>query len=104
MIEKVLLEIQNVSKQFGGVQAVQGLKFKVHPNTIHAIIGPNGAGKTTVFNLITGIYRPDNGCIKLRGKPLNGLSPHRIALEGVARAGDTWAQRAGDTGRTGPGG
>lgn len=85
MMGNFLLEIENMSKQFGGVRAVQGLSFRVYPSTIHAIIGPNGAGKTTVFNVITGIYRPDNGCVKLRGKPLEGLSPHRVALEGVAR-------------------
>jgi len=81
----VLLEIQQVSKAFGGVQAVSDVSLTVHPGEIVSVIGPNGAGKTTVLNLINGFYRPDRGRVLLEGIDLTRLSPSRVAALGVAR-------------------
>jgi len=80
-----LLDIQNLSKNFGGVKAVDQLNCAVPKDKIHAIIGPNGAGKTTAFNLITGIYEPDQGDIRFDGERINGWAPHQIARRGIAR-------------------
>ncbi|MCE9592314.1 MAG: ABC transporter ATP-binding protein [Planctomycetes bacterium] len=80
-----LLDISGVSLSFGGVKAVSDFALKLNPGNLQGLIGPNGAGKTTVFNLITGVYRPDAGAIALDGRPLIGLPPHRIAQAGVAR-------------------
>lgn len=80
-----LLELKGVTKQFGGLAAVQNVDLEVYPGEIVSIIGPNGAGKTTVFNLITGIYRPTSGSISLAGKSLVGLSPDRVLTRGIAR-------------------
>jgi branched-chain amino acid transport system ATP-binding protein len=84
-LTKPLLELNAVTKQFGGLKAVEDVAFKVYPGQIVSIIGPNGAGKTTVFNLITGIYRPTSGDIRLAGQSLIGLSPDKIVLRGLAR-------------------
>lgn len=80
-----LLEASNISKSFGGVKAVQDVSFTVQEGSIYSVIGPNGAGKTTLFNLITGIYFPDQGSVHLRGKPIHGVSPTVLATMGVAR-------------------
>ncbi len=80
-----MLELRGVSISFGGVQAVDHVNMDVADGEIAGLIGPNGAGKTTVFNLITGIYAPDSGTIKFRGKAIQGLPPHRITELGVAR-------------------
>ncbi len=80
-----LLSVQKVSKRFGGLQAVQDVSFDVGEGCIKALIGPNGAGKTTLFNLISGVITPDSGSIRFRGKPVEGLKPHRIASLGMAR-------------------
>ena len=80
-----LLELKQVTKNFGGLAAVQSLDLEVNPREIVSIIGPNGAGKTTVFNLITGIYRPTSGSINLAGESLVGLSPDRVLTRGIAR-------------------
>jgi branched-chain amino acid transport system ATP-binding protein len=80
-----LLEIENVSKSFRGLRAVARATFAIERHTIGALIGPNGAGKTTLFNLIAGVYRPDDGQIRLRGRAIGGLPPHRICAAGVAR-------------------
>ena len=85
VIVEPLLELNAVTKQFGGLKAVEDVTFKVYPGQIVSIIGPNGAGKTTVFNLITGIYRPTSGDIRLAGQSLVGLSPDKIVLRGLAR-------------------
>ncbi len=77
--------VDNLSISFGGLKAVRGVSFAVEPNAIFSIIGPNGSGKTTIFNLISGIYRPDRGKVLLSGEDLVGLSPDRIAGKGVAR-------------------
>jgi branched-chain amino acid transport system ATP-binding protein len=81
----VLLEVNGLSKRFGGVQAVRDLHFTVRKGTIKAIIGPNGAGKTTLFNLLSGFLRPDAGSIDFKGEPIHGLPPHRVAARGLSR-------------------
>jgi branched-chain amino acid transport system ATP-binding protein len=84
-----LLELRGVDKSFGGLAVVSDLDLHVDEGEIVSIIGPNGAGKTTVFNLITGIYRPDAGDIVLDGQSLVGLAPHQITRRGVARTFQT---------------
>jgi len=79
------LQIEQVSLSFGGLAAVTDFNLALNPGALHALIGPNGAGKTTVFNLITGVYRPDRGSIRLDRCLLAGLPPFRIAEAGVAR-------------------
>ena len=80
-----LLELSNVTKYFGGLAAVQDVDLKVWPQQIISVIGPNGAGKTTVFNLITGIYRPTSGDIRLADHSLVGLKPDEIVKRGITR-------------------
>jgi branched-chain amino acid transport system ATP-binding protein len=84
-----LLELENVSLAFGGLQVVADLDLAVDRGEIVSVIGPNGAGKTTLFNLITGIYRPDEGDIRLDGASLVGLQPHQITRRGIARTFQT---------------
>jgi branched-chain amino acid transport system ATP-binding protein len=79
------LVIQNLSKRFGGLRAVQDLSFSVKESETVALIGPNGAGKTTSFNLITGFYRPDTGSVSAFGREIVGLRPHDICAHGLAR-------------------
>jgi len=80
-----LLELKNVSKFFGGVQAVNDVSFSIEPEEIVGLIGPNGAGKTTIMNLITGLYPLSQGQIVFNGKIISGLKPHSIAHLGIAR-------------------
>lgn len=80
-----LLELSNVTKHFGGLAAVQDVDLQVWPKQIVSVIGPNGAGKTTVFNLITGIYRPTSGDIRLAGRSLVDLKPNEIVRRGITR-------------------
>ena len=80
-----LLELTGVSKSFGGVHAVSGLSFTVPEGTIVGLIGPNGSGKTTVFNLISGILRPDRGALTLAGESLIDRRPHEICHRGIGR-------------------
>jgi len=84
-----LLELANVSLSFGGLRVVSDLDLEVKELEIVSLIGPNGAGKTTVFNLITGIYEPDDGKILLDGENIAGLQPHVINQRGVARTFQT---------------
>src|SRR6202011_5205179 len=79
------LVIRNLSKRFGGLQAVQDLSFSVNENETVALIGPNGAGKTTSFNLITGYHRPDAGSVSAFGRERVGLRPYDICAHGLAR-------------------
>ena len=79
------LTLENVSMQFGGLHAVQELDMEVPKGAILSLIGPNGAGKTTVFNMVTGVYPPSAGTIRYRGETLNGLSPHLVIAQGIAR-------------------
>src|SRR2546429_8179175 len=80
-----LLKLSHVTKQFGGLTAVQDVDLQIWPREIISVIGPNGAGKTTVFNLITGIYRASSGDIPLADKSLVGLSPDQVLVRGIAR-------------------
>ena len=80
-----LVEIREVSKAFGGVQAVTRVSLDVTKGEIVSVIGPNGAGKTTVLNMISGFYHPDTGRIALEGRDVTDLAPSRIAELGVAR-------------------
>jgi len=80
-----LLEVRNLSKQFGGLWAVRGLDFSLQEGEILGLIGPNGAGKTTLFNLITGFYRPTAGEILFRGENIVGLKPHAVCHRGIVR-------------------
>jgi branched-chain amino acid transport system ATP-binding protein len=79
------LTVSNVSRRFGGVQALNGVSFEAARGRITAVIGPNGAGKTTLFNTISGVLRPDSGTITLDDEAIGGLPPHRIAQRGVSR-------------------
>jgi branched-chain amino acid transport system ATP-binding protein len=81
----VLLRIENCSKHFGGLKAVDEVSFNVEEGQIFGIIGPNGAGKTTLFNTICGNYKPTFGTIVFRGNPIHHLKPHQIAHLGIAR-------------------
>jgi len=84
-----MLEVRSLTKRFGGLVAVNGVSFEVNEGEILGMIGPNGAGKTTVFNMLTGIYRPDEGSIRLDGRELVGLRPHAITALGIARTFQT---------------
>jgi branched-chain amino acid transport system ATP-binding protein len=81
----MMLEINGLTKHFGGIRAVDGVDLSLAEGELAGLIGPNGSGKTTVFNLMTGIYRPDEGSVTLDGRSLVGLPPHRINRLGVAR-------------------
>ena len=81
----IVLETRQVTKKFGGLTAVGELDFKVHKGEISSLIGPNGAGKTTVFNVVTGIYRPDGGNVFFNGRIIDGKKPHEIVTLGIAR-------------------
>jgi branched-chain amino acid transport system permease protein len=83
------LEVTGLTKQFGGVRALQGVSLQARPGRITAIIGPNGSGKTTLLNVISGFYRPDAGTVRLGRDELQRLSPHAIAQRGVARTFQT---------------
>jgi branched-chain amino acid transport system ATP-binding protein len=84
-----LLQLEGVSKAFGGLLCIDRLDLDVREGEIVSVIGPNGAGKTTLFNLITGMYRPDKGDIRLDGESIVGVSPHKITNRGVARTFQT---------------
>jgi branched-chain amino acid transport system ATP-binding protein len=80
-----LLEVDKVSKRFGGVQAIQGVSFTVGAGEILGLIGPNGGGKTTLFNLITGAIPLDEGSVSFEGQTLAGLKPHQTCKAGISR-------------------
>jgi len=86
---QTLLELDQVSKSFGGLQCINKLDLEVREGEIVSVIGPNGAGKTTLFNLVTGMYRPDAGDIRLDGTSIVGLAPHKITNRGIARTFQT---------------
>lgn len=80
-----ILEALGISLSFGGLKAVSDFHLGLGPGDLQGLIGPNGAGKTTVFNLLTGIYRPDRGTIRVSGRSIDGLKPYQIAEAGVCR-------------------
>ncbi len=80
-----LLEVENLTKRFGGLTAVKNVSFKVDEGEIVGLIGPNGAGKTTLFGLISGFLRSDSGTITFKGEDITGLEPHKIVNKGIAR-------------------
>jgi ABC-type branched-subunit amino acid transport system ATPase component len=84
-----MLELKGVSKAFGGLQVISELDLHVDQNEVVSVIGPNGAGKTTLFNLVTGVYDPDEGDILFEGDSIVGLAPNRITRKGVARTFQT---------------
>ena len=79
------LEVTALSKAFGGIHAVDQLSFDIEAAKVQSIIGPNGAGKTTLLNLLTGVYAPSSGSVKLEGRDVTGLAPHALAALGMAR-------------------
>jgi branched-chain amino acid transport system ATP-binding protein len=81
----MILQVQNVSKSFGGLQALANISFDLPEGQILGLIGPNGAGKTTLFNVINGVYQPNGGRVIFRGAPTPGLKPYRLARLGMAR-------------------
>ena len=83
--DMALLEVEGLTRHFGGLRAVCDLSFSVNEGEILGLIGPNGAGKTTVFNLVTGFVRPSAGTIRLDGQSVVGLRPHAVARRGIAR-------------------
>ncbi|MBC8459913.1 MAG: ABC transporter ATP-binding protein [Deltaproteobacteria bacterium] len=80
-----VLQVRNISKAFGGVQAVENVSFTLQKGGIFGVIGPNGSGKTTLVNLITGFVRPDSGEVLFKGKKITGIQPHKIANLGLTR-------------------
>lgn len=81
----ITLEAANVSKRFGGVQALNQVTFSITRGEIYGLIGPNGSGKTTFFNVLTGIYLPDEGGFLFEGESLTGLKPNEVCAKGIAR-------------------
>lgn len=80
-----LLVVDNLTKHFGGLVAVDGLSFHVNDGEILGFIGPNGAGKSTTFNCVTGVYEPDDGRVYYRGEDITDLKPHQVVDRGLAR-------------------
>src|SRR5262245_14373855 len=80
-----ILDVRNCTKKFGGLVAVKNLNMTLGQGSLYGLIGPNGAGKTTVFNLITGVYTPDEGSIELDGRPIHRHKPSTIAKLGMSR-------------------
>lgn len=84
-----LLELRGVQKHFGGLYALSGLDLRVDEGEIVSVIGPNGAGKSTMFNVVTGLYGPDEGDVRFRGDSIVGLAPNRITHLGISRTFQT---------------
>jgi branched-chain amino acid transport system ATP-binding protein len=80
-----ILEVEHVTKRFGGLTALTDVGFSIQKGEIYGLIGPNGAGKTTLFNVLTGLYRQDEGVFRFEGKELKNATPDRIAKLGIAR-------------------
>jgi branched-chain amino acid transport system ATP-binding protein len=80
-----ILDVRNCTKKFGGLVAVKDLNMSLNQGDLYGLIGPNGAGKTTIFNLITGVYKPDEGSIELEGKAIHRQRPSGIAALGISR-------------------
>ena len=82
---ETLLQVDKITKRFGGLVALSDVSFAINRGEIYGLIGPNGAGKTTLFNVLTGLYRQDEGEFRFEGKPLKNVTPDRIAQLGIAR-------------------
>ncbi|MGO4852896.1 ABC transporter ATP-binding protein [Phaeovulum sp. W22_SRMD_FR3] len=82
---KTLLSIEGLGIAFGGLKAVHDVSFAVKPGEIVSVIGPNGAGKTTLFNMISGVYQPGSGRVRLNGEEVTGMAPHLLARRGMSR-------------------
>jgi branched-chain amino acid transport system ATP-binding protein len=80
------LAVEDVTVAFGGLRALDGVSFVAAPNSIHAVIGPNGAGKSTLFNVLSGVYRPTTGRVRLGDTVLSGQPPHAVARAGIGRS------------------
>jgi branched-chain amino acid transport system ATP-binding protein len=80
-----VLNVQDVHLSFAGVRAIAGVSFDVRPGELFAVIGPNGAGKTSIFNVLSGVYKPQRGRVTFDGTDITGRPPHRIAASGMAR-------------------
>ena len=80
-----MLEVKNLGISFGGLRAVDGLDMTIEKGELYGLIGPNGAGKTTAFNMLTGVYKPTDGVIKLDGEDITGKSTIEINKAGIAR-------------------
>lgn len=80
-----MMDVRGISLSFGGLKAVSDFSLSLTPGSLTGLIGPNGAGKTTIFNLLTGVYQPDDGDILLDGRSIVGLKPYQIAAAGAAR-------------------
>ncbi|MFR9801529.1 ABC transporter ATP-binding protein [Pseudonocardia sp. RS010] len=91
------LDVDDVTLRFGGITALSEVTFTVRPGTVHALIGPNGAGKSSCFNVISGLYRPTSGRVRLGDTDLTGTSPHRMAALGVGRSFQNIALSPGST-------
>lgn len=85
-LPSTILEARGIAKSFGGLRAVDGVTIAVRDRSLHALIGPNGAGKTTAFNLLSGMFRPEEGDVVLLGRSVAGLSPERITQAGIGRS------------------
>jgi branched-chain amino acid transport system ATP-binding protein/branched-chain amino acid transport system permease protein len=85
-VDGAVLSARHIVKSFGGIRAVQGVDISIRDRTLHALIGPNGAGKTTAFNLLSGLYPPDEGSVSLMGEPITGHVPEDIARAGIGRS------------------
>ena len=80
-----ILDVRNLSRRFGGLQALSEVTFSVKAREIVGVIGPNGAGKTTLFSTLVGLIRPDTGSVSLEGRDLSGLKPHKVAAIGMTK-------------------
>ncbi len=83
--DEIVLSVESMAKHFGGLKALDGVDLSVRRGTVHALIGPNGSGKTTLINVVTGLYRASTGRVRLLGRDVTGLPPHRRAAYGLAR-------------------
>ncbi len=79
------LEVNQVYKHFGGIPALDGVSLRVEEGNVHGVIGPNGAGKTTMFNVINGVYGPEKGSVRFKGREITGLKPNHVASLGIGR-------------------
>jgi len=84
-MSETVLKVADVSKRFGGLQALSGVGIQIQRGQVYGLIGPNGAGKTTFFNVLTGLYTPDTGSFELAGKPYKPTAVHEVAKAGIAR-------------------